>query len=526
MAKYSSSIQSGLVALDAQSATPLYRQLYDSLRGAILAGQLAPGTRLQSSREMAAELKVSRNTVVNAYEQLLAEGYLEGQVGSGTYVSRALPEELLDAKSAAARAPARGPGRRAELSGRGKLLASSALDAPRESAGVRPFQTGVPALDAFPFSVWLKLVTKHWRRPADDLLAYGEPQGHRPLREAIASYLGVSRAVRCVPGQVIVVDGAQMAFDLAARVLLDAGDAAWMEEPGYQGARGAFVAAGARLVHVPVDAEGLDVAAGEALEPAARLIYVTPSHQFPLGTTMSLARRLALLEWAGRGGAWVIEDDYDSEYRYEGRPLASLQGLDRDGRVIYIGTFSKVLFPSLRMGYMVVPAGLVGAFTAARAVVGRHSPSVEQAILADFIGEGHFGRHIRRMRALYAERQALLIGALRREAGDLVDVGPAPAGIQLAAWLPEGLDDREVAREAAARGVVARPLSFFYAGTPARPGLELGYAAFGEREIREGAARLSAAIRACAGRRQVCVRGGAPTSRAGRTRARGTCRDL
>ena len=496
MAKYSSALPNGLVTLDTESRTPLYRQLYDRLRRAILAGQLAPGTRLQSSREMAGELSVSRNTVVNAYEQLLAEGYLEGQVGSGTYVSRALPEDLLDVKTLV-RSCARGGGNGLGLSERGKVFAAFAPGVPRAPEAVRPFQPGVPALDSFPFDIWSKLVARHWRRPATSLLGYGEPQGHAPLRRAIASYLGLSRAVRCTPEQVIVVDGAQMAFDLTARVLLDPGDAAWVEEPGYPGARAALTAAGARLVNVPVDAEGLDVTAGAELDPGARLIYVTPSHQFPLGMTMSLPRRLALLDWAGRVGAWVVEDDFDSEYRYEGRPLAALQGLDNDGRVVYVGTFSKFLFPSLRLGYIVAPPNLVDAFVAARAMSGRHSPSVEQAILTDFIEEGHFGRHIRRMRTLYRERQMTLVEALRREAGDLVEVEPSDAGIHLVAWLPEGLGDSDVSRAAAARGVEARPMSSFYAGEPGRGGLELGYAAFNGEEIRRGAAQLSAAILEC-----------------------------
>jgi GntR family transcriptional regulator / MocR family aminotransferase len=499
MAKYASSLPNGLVTLDGESQTPLYRQLYDCLRRAILAGQLAPGTRLQSSRELAAELKVSRNTVVNAYEQLLAEGYLEGQIGSGTYVSRALPEDLLNVKTIT-RSLTRAATAGLKLSERGKAFADFAAGVPRSSDVVRPFQTGVPALDSFPFDAWSKIVLRHWRRPADELLAYGEPQGHPALRRAVASYLGLSRAVRCAPEQVVIVDGAQMAFDLIARALLDPGDAVWMEEPGYPGARAALAGAGARLVPVPVDAEGLDVAAGATLEPRARLIYVTPSHQFPLGMTMSLPRRLALLDWASRAGAWVVEDDFDSEYRYEGRPLASLQGLDTDGRVVYVGTFSKVLFPSLRLGYFVAPPALVDAFVAARAMVGRHSPSVEQAILTDFIEEGHFGRHIRRMRTLYRERQAVLVEALRSEAGDRLTVEPSPAGIHLIAWLPEGLDDREVAREAAARGIETRPVSAFYAMSPARCGLELGYAAFNERELRRGAAQLSAAVSACLSR--------------------------
>jgi GntR family transcriptional regulator/MocR family aminotransferase len=496
MAKYSSAIPNGLITLDNESQTPLYRQVYDCLRRAILTGQLAPGTRLQSSREMAAELNVSRNTVVNAFEQLLAEGYLEGQVGSGTYVSRALPEDLLNVKTLTRRR-ARPGGGGVALSARGRIFAAFAPEVPRAPEPVRPFQSGVPALDSFPFDTWSKLLARHWRRPADTLLGYGEPQGHAPLRRAVASYLGVARAVRCTPEQVVIVDGAQMAFDLIARVLLDPGDTAWMEEPGYPGARAALIASGARLVYVPVDSEGLDVAAGAALDANARLVYVTPSHQFPLGMTMSLPRRLALLDWASRAGAWVMEDDFDSEYRYEGRPLASLQGLDTDGRVVYVGTFSKFLFPSLRLGYIVAPPALVDAFVAARATAGRHSPSVEQAVLTDFIEEGHFGRHIRRMRTLYRERQMFLVKALKEEAGDIIEVEPSDAGIQLTAWLPEGLDDKEVARAAAARELETRPMSGFYAGEPGRPGLELSYAAFNEAQIRKGAAQLAAVVRSC-----------------------------
>lgn len=498
MAKYSSSIQDGFITLNNKSPTPLYRQLYDRLRDAILTGQLVPGTRLQSSREMSQELGVSRNTIVNAFEQLLAEGYLEGQVGSGTYVARALPEELLNAKRVVARNLTRRSNKALRLSERGKLLAAMAPIVPRVPDKMRAFQSGVPALDSFPFDVWSKLTARRWRRPVNSLLSYGEPQGYGPLRRALASYLGMARAVRCGPEQIIIVDGAQMAFDLAARVLLNPGDAAWMEEPGYPGAKNALLAAGARLVYVPVDEEGLDVAAGAAAGPDSRLIYVTPSHQFPLGMTMSLSRRLALLAWANRAGAWIVEDDYDSEYRYRGRPLASLQGLDNDGRVIYLGTFSKVLFPSLRLGYMVVPPALVDTFIAGRAIVGRHSPSVEQAILSDFIEEGHFGRHIRRMRALYAERQLLLIEALRQEMGELLEVETSDAGIQLVAWLPQGVSDEEVCREAAARGVETRPMSAFYAqAAQRRGGLELGYAAFNQQEMRKGAAQLAAVIWTC-----------------------------
>jgi GntR family transcriptional regulator / MocR family aminotransferase len=295
---------------------------------------------------------------------------------------------------------------------------------------------------------------------------------------------------------VIVVAGSQQALDLTARLLLDEGDAAWIEDPGYLGARGALLGAGASLVPVPVDGEGLDVQAGQARNPEARLIYVSPSHQYPYGVTMSLPRRLALLESASRAGAWVLEDDYDSEYRYAGRPLAALQGLDGEGRVIYLGTFSKVLFPALRLGYMVVPPDLVDGFVAARALVDRHSPTLDQAALADFIADGHFARHIRRMRALYAERQAILVEAATHGLAGVLDVSTAEAGMHLVGWLPPGVDDVEASRQAAAHGVEAPPLSLYSLEPPRHGGLLLGYTAVGEKEIRDGVQRLAKALRA------------------------------
>ncbi len=482
------------VNLDGAAGVPLYRQLYDELRRAILCGQLRAGTRLPSTRELATELTVSRNTVLNAFEQLLAEGYVEGQVGSGTYVSRALPDELLHARAAQARAqrPA-GTGR--TLARRAELYATARVNVSRDSAQTRPFRPGTPALDAFPHTLWARLLARRWRHPTRDLLGYTESAGYRPLREAIANYVGTARAVRCDATQVIVVAGTQQAFDLVPRLLLDEGDTVWHEEPGYLGARVAFISAGARVVPVQVDDEGLDVRAGEAAAPSARLVYVTPSHQYPLGVTMTLARRLALLEWANRAGAWVLEDDYDSEYRYAGRPLAALQGLDAEGRVIYLGTFSKVLFPALRLGYMVVPPDLIEVFTNARGLASRFAPTIEQAVLADFINEGHFARHIRRMRALYAERQAVLLDAAARELAGLLELRPDHAGIHLVGFLPMGVDDEAASRAAADAGITVQPLSAFRYKRGGRGGLLLGYAGYNERQIRAGIRQLAAALR-------------------------------
>ncbi|HEU4595381.1 MAG TPA: PLP-dependent aminotransferase family protein [Pyrinomonadaceae bacterium] len=497
MTKLSTALPFAAGALEAGAGVPLYRQLYDDIRRAILAGQLKAGTRLPSTRELASDLRVSRNTVMNAFEQLLSEGYVEGHIGSGTFVSRILPDELLNARAGTRRARGTRTERRA-LSSRGALLAATPVNASRFEGRARPFRPGTPALDSFPFETWARLTAKHWRRPRRDLLNYGDPGGHARLRAAIAAYLGTARAVRCEPEQVIVVAGAQQALDLAARVLLDPGDAAWVEEPGYLGAKGALRGAGARLVPVPLDEQGMNIEAGAKSEPSARLAYVSPSHQYPSGVTMSLPRRLALIEWASRAGAWILEDDYDSEYRYAGRPLAALQGLDTEGRVIYIGTFSKVLFPALRIGYMVVPADLAGAFCAARALSDRHSPTVEQLVLADFIEEGHFARHVRRMRALYAARQEVLVEAARRELRGLLEVETAAAGLHVLGWLPEGTDDREAARAAEAHGVDAQPLSAFCLLPPKRSGLVLGYAGYDAEEIRAGVKRLAEALRSCA----------------------------
>lgn len=375
------------------------------------------------------------------------------------------------------------------------MLATTRVGMAMQPAPVQPFRTGTPDFAAFPGKVWARITAKHWQHRTPELLTYGDPAGYAPLRAAIAAYLGESRAVRCTPEQVIVVAGSQQGVDLAARLLLDPGDAAWVEDPGYLGARAALTAAGARLVPVPVGPEGLDVAAGLAMAPHARLACVAPSHHFPLGVMLSLQARLALLDWAAREQAWVVEDDYDSEYRYGGRPLAAMQGLDHAGRVIYVGTFSKVLFPALRLGYVVVPPELAPAFAAARALADRHSPTMEQAILADFIAEGHFARHIRRMRTRYGARQAALIDAVQREIGDLVTLAPANAGMHLVAWLPASTDDQQISQSLAAAGITAHPVSAFAHSAPLRPGLLLGYAAFPDEMLRESVVHMARVLR-------------------------------
>jgi GntR family transcriptional regulator / MocR family aminotransferase len=482
------------IPLDAGSPAPLFRQLYDGLRGAILSGALGTGERLPASRTLAGELGVSRNTVTNAYDQLLAEGYLEGKVGSGTYVSRTLPEGALTVRRRASRRGEAGA-RTGGPSRRGEVLATAPAWVVRGSADPRPFRPGVPAMDGLPLDAWAALAARHWRRSTGEHLGYGDPAGYRPLRRAIAAHLGSARGVVCEVDQVIIAAGTQQSIDLAARLLLDPGDPAWIEDPGFVGARGALLAAGACPVPVPVDGKGMIVSAGVSRRPDARLAYVTPSHQYPLGVAMDLARRLELLDWAGRAGAWILEDDYDSEFRYNGRPLSSLQGLDRHGRVVYMGTFSKVLFPALRLSYLVAPPRLVEPFVSALALAGGPPPTHTQAVLADFIAEGHFLRHIRRMRSLYAARQEALVAASRGELDGLLDVVPSETGLQVMGWLREGIDDRDASRWADAAGVVAPPLSAYAIEPQARPGLLLGYAAHPDGQIRDGVRRLATALR-------------------------------
>jgi GntR family transcriptional regulator/MocR family aminotransferase len=475
-----------LLRLDPALEAPLYRQLYGGLRDPILGGGLAAGVPLPSTRALAEELAVSRNTVVLAFDQLAAEGYLEGSPRSGTRVAQELPGR-------APRRAARGSRAAAGLSARGRAIATMPLpSSARGGTPPRPFRAGVPALDEFPRALWARLTSRRWRRAP--LLAYGDVSGYAPLREAIVDYVRAARGARCGADQVIVVNGSQQGVDLAARVLLDPGDTVWMEDPGYAGARTALLAGGARPVPVPVDGDGLMVSEGRRLAAEARLAYVSPSHQFPLGVTMSAARRLELLGWAARTRAWVLEDDYDSEFRYDARPLGSLQGMDEQGRVIYVGTFSKTLFPALRLGYLVVPDALVDAFRAARAAADRHSPVVDQAVLADFLAEGHFARHVRRMRRLYAERQDALIEAIRERLEGRLRVARSAAGMHLVAWLRPGEDDVEMSRRAESAEVEAAPLSRYAARRPDPGGLLLGWAGYPAPAIRKGVERLAKAL--------------------------------
>jgi len=468
-----------IIAVDRTAARPLHRQIYDAYRSAIAGRNLGAGQQVPSTRTLASELGISRIPVLSAYSQLLAEGYLESRSGAGTFVSRSMPDQLTSVEQPKVRARTRmGP---RPVSYRSSLLPRFKL-APWLS-GWGAFSVGQLALDHFPFQVWSNLVIRHSRHVRISSLHFSDPQGSEVFREAIAAYLRTVRGVSCEAGQIIVVSGSQQALEITARVLLDPDNAVWVEEPGYRLALQVLKMAGCKLIPVPVDDEGLDVAAGIERCRNARAAYVTPSHQFPLGVTMSASRRIQLLDWAQSSGSWIIEDDYDSEYRYADMPIASLQGLDRNSRVIYVGTFSKTLFPSLRIGYLVIPPDLVDRFVAVRHAMDVYPPHLYQAVLTDFIKQGHFSRHIRRTRLVYGERRNVLVDAIRDEFGSRLQVVGADAGMHLVAVLPRTMNDREIAERAARENLWLWPLSPCYLAKSRRQGFILGFGSTAAHEI-------------------------------------------
>lgn len=482
-------------AIDPDVGVPLQRSVYERFASAILNGRFRPGERLPSTRDLAQTLGVSRNTVAWAFEQLAVEGFIETRHGSGSFVSTQLPGDGSMSRAANAVDP-QTP--RPPLSNRSQRFSEVArsLQIPQRPV---PFRINMPAVDAFPVALWRRLMKSLLSDSsvrAGHLLGETEPAGYGPLREAIAAHLTIGRGVTCAPEQVLIVAGAQQGLDIAARLLLDPGDKVWCEDPGFPGAVAAMRAAGARIGAIPVDHEGLDVEAGMAMHPDARLAVVCPSSQFPLGSTLSLPRRLALIEWARRSGGWIIEDDYDSEFRYRGRPVRSLQGLDGGERVVYVGTFSKVLFPGLRLAYLVVPKPYVELFVNARIVAGRQSPTFEQVVVERFMAEGHLTRHIARMRRLYAERRAILIDALTQTLPGLLRLQPSDTGLQMLGWLPDGWADGEIARRCAEAGLEITPLSRLTIARRLPPALLLGFGNFSRADIREGAQKLKSALEA------------------------------
>jgi GntR family transcriptional regulator/MocR family aminotransferase len=475
-----------MLLLDLRKADgPLYRRVYHALKSMIRDGRLAPAARLPSTRELATDLRVSRNTVMLAYEQLLAEGYVVSRNRATTLVADLLPTSAMPAS------PRPKPRHPAPVSAYARRLTELLGTPPARSTGLRyDFRYGEPSIDEFPREIWRRLLASRARRTARGAFGYADPAGYAPLRDALAEYLKRARGVVCEADQIVITNGSQQGFDLAARVLLDPGDVAVVEEPHYPGVTIPFEAAGARLAHTPVDGDGLQT---HRLPSRARVAYVTPCHQFPTGVIMPLERRLALLAWAGRTSSWVIEDDYVSEFRYEGHPLEALQSLDRDGRVIYVGTFSKTLFPALRIGYLVLPRSLVPSFVAAKWATDRFSATLAQEALTDFITTGQFERYLRRAGNRNAAKRRALIGALRQHFGDRVEIAGENTGVHLVVWLND-VRARELdaviarAREA---GVGLYSLAPFHTSPPPRAGLLFGYASLTEADIRAAIRRVA-----------------------------------
>lgn len=482
---------------DRTGEATLHRQLYDILREAIADGELSSGARLPSSRLLAEELGVSRHTVLTALERLLGDGYLVGHRGSGTYVGRrpSTPGDRPEVQPRPVPGPAADRGRR--LSRRATTLVSmpryplAPAGSPNEVA--RAFRVGLPAVDHFPKARWLQALAASWNAVAADELGWPHPFGHRQLREATAGYLWASRGLAVNPEQVVIVAGTHSAIDLCLRLLLDPGDTAAIEDPGYLGTRAALAAAEARAEAVPVDEHGFDVAHLLALERVPRLAVVTPTYQFPLGVTLSADRRMALARWAERHDTWVLEVDFYSEFDHGARPVEPLAAFDRAGRVIYVGTFNNLLFPSLGIGYLVIPPDLVEVFEAADFWTDLSPSMVGQAALARFIEDGHFSRHLRHLREIHAERRQVLVGECRRHLAGKLDIRPASTGLHLLGQLPDASDDLAVARAAGEREVDVWALSL-HAVTDRRRGLVLGCGAVAPALIRLGVEQLAKAI--------------------------------
>ncbi|PMY48933.1 MULTISPECIES: MocR-like pyridoxine biosynthesis transcription factor PdxR [Pseudomonas] len=474
-----------------RTAGQLGRQLAQALRSAIRRGDLKPGELLPSTRILGKSLTIARGTVIEAFEQLIAEGFLESQGRAGTRVARSLADASPTTRQEQGR-----PTEARSWTPSARIERFAQVARQFAAAAQIPFSVSVPIGKAAPDDIWRRLGNRIRARGAGAPSGYGDPQGALELREAVADYVRKSRSVRCEASQVIITSGTQQGLYLACQVLLDVGDFAWVEDPAYRGITGILESAGHsdQMIRVPVDAEGLNVESGIAQCPQARAAFVTSSHQYPLGMPMSMARRDALLAWARASDAWIVEDDYDSELRYAGHPFPSLQGLDPD-RVIYLGTFSKILFPSLRLGYAIVPPYLVQAFCGARALMDRHPANADQHVLAAFIAEGHLDRHIRRIRGVYADIHKQIIEAVARLIPrELAWLEPSDQGMHLVLWLAEGIDDQWVAAKASEAQVSVRAVSPMYAGGNGRSGLILGLGGFSAEDIDSATRRLAQVI--------------------------------
>jgi len=478
MAKSKEEINLAAITIKKNSEFPVYRQLYNEFRGAILKGRFRAGQRLPATRELSKYFNISRTTVLLAFENLMLEGYLKGKQGSGTFISDEIPEHLIFATA------------NTNLAKNYKI--KKYLDSERNDFYMfKPFKPGVPDLNEFPFQTWSKLFTQSVNELSKENFGYSSSAGYKPLRKAIADYIRIARSVKCESEQVIITSGSQQGIDLATRVLLNKGDSVGFEEPGYHGGRDTFIAAEINILPMPMDEEGINF---KKTKRKPELIYVTPSHHYPLGITMSLNRRLELLDYCSSNGVWVLEDDYDSEYRYNGHPLSSLQGIDNNNSVIYMGTFSKVMFPGLRLGYLVVPENLIESFTAAKMLADRNSPIFEQAALEKFITSGYYGRHIRRMRVLYEKRKEVFYKYVEKYLSNHLKLHPTEAGLHTVGWLLNFKDDNTFAKLMFENGVITPPLSGYSITKKVKPGLVLGYAAYSEQQIKTAVKKIASLL--------------------------------
>jgi GntR family transcriptional regulator / MocR family aminotransferase len=485
-----------MVRLDRASSEPLYQQLYRQIREELESGSFdSSASRVPSSRVVAATLGISRPTVNQAFSKLLEEGYLQSRKRSGIFVADHLPATFLKAATPATTARIEHSPRVARRVTRmTDFRTSRQLDVGMGGPPGVIFVAGLPAVDEFPIAVWERLRAQVLAKKGAHLLRYASSRGEIELRKAIAAYLCDFRGANCHPDQIVVVGGMQQAMLACALALINEGEVAWIEDPGFYQARNVLAFVGAKVVPRPIDREGL-VIGKCSRRNSPRLVLVTPSHQFPFGVTMSLKRRKALIEFAQSRDAYILEDDYNSEFRFDGPPLPCLQGLDHAGRVIYAGTMSKILYPSLRLGFLVAPPQLVDTLVKVRAVMDQHSPAIDQATLARFITEGFFLSHVKRVREVYAQRRVFFIEQFQKLLGDYLDLEITPAGLHFIAWLRRSEDFPLLMRAREQTGVWPRPLSFFCIKAQLDPAFVFGFAAWSRAQIEQGLAKLASAIK-------------------------------
>jgi GntR family transcriptional regulator/MocR family aminotransferase len=484
MGKITPQILLTFISIKKKIGQTIHRQLYEQLKKGIYEGMLLPGDRMPSSREMSAELKISRNSVLQVFEQLMMEGFFETLTGSGTFISKNIGHFSKPKRSPPGVNPAKIPDLKTvrDFGLNGAFKGSESITEP-----ILPFQQSVPMISEFPFATWARISAEVHKKMHTLHLGYDDAQGYFPLRKAISDHLRISRSIKCDPDQVLIVNGTRQALHLAAEILLNKGDQCWMEDPGYPGALSAIQRFGGEICPVPIAKNGIDLDFAMHHYPNAKLAYVTPSHQFPMGNTMALSERIKLLNWARDNNMWIIEDDYDSEFRYSSRPIPALQSMDDNENVIYSGTFSKVLLPALRLGYMVLPTKIIARqFAAGKSVIDGQNNIITQAIVSEFIRQGYFSRHIRKMRLLYKKNQDDLVALIKLHLNDWLTPVPVEAGMHLIAWLSVAIDAELIAKEASKEGLIIHPVSQFCIQSDYANGLILGFSGFSFNEMEAG----------------------------------------